>query len=117
LLLMMANTMAHRHTGTLRLLLSGAVGAVHAGICMALGIADNPLWRLLVCGVMGWIAFEMDSGFLERFVLFTLLRFCVDGMASATGNGAELGWAVVLGGIFLYGMRNHIGFQQFVQVE
>ena len=117
LLLMMANRIAHRQTGTLRLLMAALLGAVHAGICLKTGLMQNLLWRLLICGMMGMISYELDRGFIERILLFSLLRFCVDGMVSGTGGGKELIWAVVLGGICLYGMRDQMGLRQIVQVE
>ncbi len=117
LLLMTANRIAHRQTGTLRLLLAAGVGAIHAGFCMTTGMTQTIMWRVLICGLMGILAFEMDRGFAERILLFLLLRFCVDGMASGTGGGNELLWAVVLGGIFLYGMRHQMGLRQTVEVE
>ena len=117
LLLMTANKIAHRQTGTLRLLLASGVGALHAGVCMITGMMQAPVWRVLICGLMGILSFEMDRGFPERILLFSLLRFCVDGMVSGTGGGNELFWAVVLGGIFLYGMRHQMGLRQIVRVE
>lgn len=104
------------------LILSAAVGAVYAGLCLLPGLRflGNVFWRLIILGLMGVIAFGWNRSALRRSAIFVFLSMALGGIALGLGNGGIIALLAAAGGICILcavGFRGGAGTKEYVSVK
>ena len=100
---------------TWRLGAAAALGAVYAGLCVALPFLAGNLWRLVFLAGMVAIAFGLNRGSLRRGAVFLALSFALGGVALCLQ--LRNFWALILAAavvalacrLFLRGGMRHAG--------
>lgn len=98
LLLLGTNRLTGFPTGYGRVTAAAALGSVYGGMCLMKGFAflGGSLWRLVFLGLIGAVAFGMNTSALSRTGIFVLLNMSMGGLALAFGRGDF--WVLLLSG-------------------
>lgn len=82
-----------------RCALAAALGACYAGLCLVPGFSflGNLLWRAVMLGLMGLIAFGLRRDALQRSAVFLLLSLAMGGAAVSLGRGQSMGLLLCAG--------------------
>ncbi len=101
--------------------LSAALGAVYAGACLIPGFQflGNLLWRMVVLGAMGTLAFGVCREALRCTVLFVFLAMSLGGIALGLGNGSFLSLSLAAAGVLalcILGFHGKVG-QSYLPIE
>lgn len=88
LLLLGTNRLSGYPSDKKRLLAAAALGALYSGACLlrSFRFLGNTLWRLVVLGLMGSIAFGWNRRALRRCGIFLLLSLALGGLAVCMGK-------------------------------
>lgn len=121
LLLIATNRLSGYPTAKIRVLLSAVIGGFYGCICVLPGLffLAGTIWRLVILGIMSWIAFGINKDFLRRSVLFVFLSMALGGVALGIEHGGFL--SILLCAAFvcmmcMFGLRGRFG-SQFLPVE
>jgi len=101
---------------------AAAVGGVYSGLCLMPGVSflGNTLWRVVVLGLLAWIAFGFSRSALRRCIVFVILSMALGGVALGLGNKSA--WTLPLGAAVIFlmcfvGFRDRIGTVSYLPVE
>lgn len=122
LLLLGTNRLSGYPPGAKRVALAAALGGVYAFACLMPGFSflGNWFWRLVVLGLMAWIAFGWSVSALRRGMVFVLLSFALSGAALAVGRsgmGTLLLAASGLAALCAWGLQGKIRSREYVPIE
>ena len=97
------------------------LGGLYGSLCVIPGLTFlcRTLWRIIVLGLMGWIAFDFNKDLLRRCVLFVLLSMALGGIAIGIGKGGFISIILSTGLICLmciFGLRGHHG-SRYLPIE
>ena len=104
-----------------RTLGAGALGGIYGGVCLVPGFTflGNLLWRIIILGIMCWIAFGWRRSALRRGALFLFMTMALGGIAQGMYGSGILGLIGAAVGLFLLcavGFRGKITGGQQVPV-
>ena len=122
LLLLGTNRLCGYPPGWGRSALSAALGGIYGAACMLPDVRflGNTFWRIVILGLMGWIAFGAERNAMRRTVIFVFLCMSLGGIAQAmsrTGFGSVVASAAAICGMCLLGFRDRPGSVRYVPVE
>ncbi len=105
-----------------RTAVAAAVGGVYSGLCLMPGLSflGSTIWRIVVLGILAWIAFGFSRSALRRCVVFVILSMALGGIALGLGNKAAFSIplsAAVISIMCFVGFRDRIGTVSYLPVE
>lgn len=121
LLLLTTNRLSGYPSPIGRTVLSAIIGGFYGCICVLPGwlfLARTP-WRLVVLGMMGWIAFGVSRDAFRRCILFIFLSMALGGIALGVGRGGF--WCILFSALSvcfmcIFGLRGRYG-KHYLPVE
>lgn len=122
LLLLGTNRLCGYPPGWGKAALAAVLGGVYGAACMVPGFRflGNTLWRIVMLGLMGWVAFGWSKSAMRRTLIFVLLCMALGGIAQGFGAGGYLSVvasAAALCGMCILGFRDRPGSVSYVPVE
>lgn len=122
LLLLGTNRLCGYPPSWTRISLAAALGGIYGGICLfpRLYFLGNPIWRVIVLGLMSMIAFGISISGARRGMVFVLLSMALGGISVGIGNASILSLIAALVGVCILsfsGFRHSLGSVTYVPVE
>lgn len=121
LLLIAANRLSGYPTALVRTVAAAALGGFYGCLCIIPGwtFMGRTLWRLILLGLMGCIAFGMNKNAIRRCVLFALLSMAMGGIAIGVGSGGFISLLLCAAGVCMmcvFALRGRLG-NRFLPVK
>ena len=122
LLLLGTNRLSGYPPGIKRAAMGAALGGVYAFVCLLPGFSflGNLLWRIIMLGLIGAMAFGIQRNAIRRGLVFVLLSFSLSGAVLALGSrgmGSMLLAAAAVAALCAWGLRGKIRSRELVPIE
>ena len=122
LLLLGTNRLCGYPPGWGRSAIAASIGGIHSAACMLqdFRFLGNTLWRFVILGIVGWMAFGFHKSTFRRTIVFILLCMALGGVAQGLGSDRIQSLvisAIIICSMCFLGFRNRPGSVSYVPVE